>query len=681
MMNDFYADLKVNDAPPDLWVRYLALYAEEGQEPTRTIELRRGVNVIWAHEPQPKEANSPSELSGLDSAGHGVGKTSFCLLLRHCLCDTSKAIELLKEILEVEFPKGGVAAVVSVAGEDWTVYRPYAKNHHSFALHGNRLTELFTDSANRAEFGDYEKNLSNKLLKNIKPKVIPSTGQSIKWKQILSWLTRDQAARFASFYSWREGDGTGLKRQKLDPPILFRAILGIISELENDLLIAQRKAEDEKKNSEEKLEELRKKPEYLVAHIEKSLREWGGFPENIPFYKGDLLEIDVINSINNQCLQLESSNHGIEVKITELEELQENLVLKKKNAEIYRNGCKLEFEKFNAVIEQNINAFNEAKNKKEKLLNMQDFCPVCGLLYSQCEHVKEEAEKIDIKAKRDQQNFSTLAGEYAKKLPEVKSRLLDAENHYTTANNDLAGMRGEITKKRTAIINNKNRAANARELIKNYGYWKSEFNSNEDTSEIKLALAALKEKKDNTESLSLKLLQAKDQRTEREKILSDIFDGMAKNLLGDQAFGYVDGDRQDSPFILSVQGGEAYKVLSVLLGDYAALIFSTIQRSGFPGFLLHDCPREADMSEGLYHHALDVMRLFEQKCYKNTEAGFQYIFTTTTPPPSALRESPYCVLPLAPDDPHKMLFRRRFGGISNNERLDLQVKKSSIEDA
>ena len=55
-----------------------------------------------------------------------------------------------------------------------------------------------------------------------------------------------------------------------------------------------------------------------------------------------------------------------------------------------------------------------------------------------------------------------------------------------------------------------------RELIKNYGYWKSEFNSNEDTSEIKLALAALKEKKDNTESHP-KLLQAKDQRTEKRK--------------------------------------------------------------------------------------------------------------------------------------------------------------------
>ena len=48
MMNDFYADLKVNDMLLlTHWVRYLALYAEEGQEPTRTIELRRGVNVIW----------------------------------------------------------------------------------------------------------------------------------------------------------------------------------------------------------------------------------------------------------------------------------------------------------------------------------------------------------------------------------------------------------------------------------------------------------------------------------------------------------------------------------------------------------------------------------------------------------------------------------------------------------
>lgn len=49
------------------------------------------------------------------------------------------------------------------------------------------------------------------------------------------------------------------------------------------------------------------------------------------------------------------------------------------------------------------------------------------------------------------------------------------------------------------------------------------------------------------------------------------------------------------------RGGEAYQVLEVLLGDIVCLLDSAVsEASNHPGFLVHDCPQEADMSERLY---------------------------------------------------------------------------------
>src|SRR5258708_25668175 len=92
---------------PRLWVETVWLL--ESREPlvvTRTIELHPGLNIVWAREPDSADA------SGLASAGHGVGKTSLCLLLRYVLGDDASAINALREKTVAAFPKRGIAAKV-----------------------------------------------------------------------------------------------------------------------------------------------------------------------------------------------------------------------------------------------------------------------------------------------------------------------------------------------------------------------------------------------------------------------------------------------------------------------------------------------------------------------------------------------------------------------------------------
>ena len=65
----------INHARPRLWVETLWLLDSlTTQQPLREIPLRRGLNLIV----------SPP---GKGSAGHGVGKTAFCQLLRFVLDD------------------------------------------------------------------------------------------------------------------------------------------------------------------------------------------------------------------------------------------------------------------------------------------------------------------------------------------------------------------------------------------------------------------------------------------------------------------------------------------------------------------------------------------------------------------------------------------------------------------
>lgn len=99
-MASWLKDFRSVRVQPRLWVE--TLWLVESREPlvfTRTIDLHPGLNIVWAKE------SSPSEASGLASAGHGVGKTSLCLLLRYVLGDEAPAIATLRAKAAAAFPR------------------------------------------------------------------------------------------------------------------------------------------------------------------------------------------------------------------------------------------------------------------------------------------------------------------------------------------------------------------------------------------------------------------------------------------------------------------------------------------------------------------------------------------------------------------------------------------------
>jgi hypothetical protein len=69
--------------------------------------------------------------------------------------------------------------------------------------------------------------------------------------------------------------------------------------------------------------------------------------------------------------------------------------------------------------------------------------------------------------------------------------------------------------------------------------------------------------------------------------------------------------------------------------DLSALTLACEGLAHLPPWLLHDSPREADLGESIYERLFTFVSTPEQM------ARFQYIVTTTIPPPAAMRKEPY----------------------------------------
>jgi hypothetical protein len=87
----------------------------------------------------------------------------------------------------------------------------------------------------------------------------------------------------------------------------------------------------------------------------------------------------------------------------------------------------------------------------------------------------------------------------------------------------------------------------------------------------------------------------------------------------------------------------AIESLKVVAFDLAVLTLAIEGAVRLPALLLHDSPREADLTMSIYHRLFAFVRGLEEL---TVEPLFQYIVTTTTEPPNDLRDEPWLRLTL-----------------------------------
>lgn len=637
---------------PRLWVE--TLWLVESREPlvfTRTIDLHPGLNIVWAKE------SSPSEASGLASAGHGVGKTSLCLLLRYVLGDEAPAIATLRAKAAGSFPKGGVAAKVHLDGATWLVFRPYGGYSHSMAAQCDFLEPL-VGGAVANDFSGYSNALEQFSVGRLLARSLPGTNQQLEWRHLLAWCIREQSTRFDGFYHWREGEGLGFKRSRRDPPLLVGSVLGLVG-LELDRLL--RDIETKQKQMEqckERIPELERMPVYALAHAERQLRLRVRAQEDEPVFMttvGDSIE----SRVQSLMELAEQSEQRLESDAEKMEEALAGELVRLYELTKARQLAKLEADIAKSLVDVNRADFERLTKLRDRLEGLEGRCEHGNVEFEACQHIQERKSMVSMTWHRDGRQVRATAPELATRYAARSAALDKAASAASAQLQHISEKKAELRRLRVRIATSESERAFLKQSWDALRLQHTQRTQGGDTAELLEARRQLQELETALNALRLAEVSRRSEQSSRVDAIKGLTVAVSTRLLGAAGHARFVPGHEVRPFEVA-RGGEAYQVLEVLLGDIVCLLDSAVsEASNHPGFLVHDCPREADMSERLYREFFLAAAEAAEQLGHDGAVPFQFIVTTTSPPPRELGKAPHLILELAPGADDALLFKRQ----------------------
>ena len=509
-MKNLLESLSTQKSSPHLWIERLAIFSKaDADQCIRTVEFRRGLNVIWAHEPA-----AGSAYTGIHAAGHGVGKTSLCLLMRFCLGDNAKSVNELREEAGCEFPYGGVGMVVHLANQTFAIFRFFNLYKDGFVARGNNIESLFTDNASQP-FKDFESQLAEVILSRVMPRIIPETAQIIEWRHILAWMTRDQGSRFKSFFAWREGEGTGLQRSRQDPPIIMRAVLGLMDQQESGLLTSIRALERNLETVQQDTERLQQEPMLIRRRIESELRTWLGLSDDLPLRSDDLFKESVEDKVNDARKIAEAQLNAADAELEKANEALFKLRVEWHELDQRYQQADYDYQLANAARLKDEESIKKINHQRSTLQGLTGPCKHGGILFSECHYIKDEIQKlqaIHLKDHRDQSTLSRSEKEWAARaVAALKSR--DAlENPRQKLNSQVSEKKQEcrsLKTKRDSVMLTVDRG---RRLLSELERWERLSGSTEAAETIRQLISR---REAISSDIDNKRLQVRDAQTEK----------------------------------------------------------------------------------------------------------------------------------------------------------------------
>ncbi|HBP0140130.1 TPA: chromosome partitioning protein ParA [Pseudomonas aeruginosa] len=630
-------------ARPRLWVETLWLLDSlTAQQPLREIPLRRGLNLIV----------SPP---GTGSAGHGVGKTAFCQLLRFVLDDPlwSDGSSLRDELLQSrEVKEGAVAARVHVGGETWTVLKPWLHQKHYRASRTADWRQLAANDAEN-EFTAYQAALRQHLVDILPIQELPTSKQSIEWHQILAWCSRDQNARYHNYYQWR-ADGVRFSLPAKSPAALMQIVLGLLHDATTlrDLDSAAKAMEDQKSQ----LQALREEPARLLKHVRRQLTRRLNVSAATPFRQDGLLEHPNLIGIAKQrhdayqqeLRAIETERQGL---AADHQAWVERWAPLKSVMDLLAN----EIEQVEALIAGDIQRVEELQNEASSLQQrLPTRCDAGNRLLKDCSYVIERIEQTQIDRKQRialrQRSKESLESE----LPPLRSRLNELKVEMAPIAAQLAAIDRQNTELDSRYAQSLSADQLLSEAIEDYEHYESVASGKSQSTDIEAVERKLEATQRRHEQLQIQLEKERDAVKGRRRVISDSMQAVAKSLPSFRWGVFNDEDKhRNHPFQMGPMHSTTFKVLEILAGDIACLLDSSTAQSLHPGFLLHDSPREAEMSEAI------LWSLLGHVASRGSDS-FQYIVTTSTEPTEVFKT--FERLRLSSDSEDGLLLRRRLGG-------------------
>lgn len=632
-------------ANPTVWVEKLGIYKAlpvSADNELRMITLHRGLNILWA---EPGARRGPGEPRAKIS-GHATGKTTFCRMLRYILGDATFGNDSFRNGFRDKFPQGWVVGEVWVESRRWLVGRPLGIGPQHFAILGGTIADLNgKTTAPQGGWQDYLKAIDATIFGGMKERGLPATGLPLGWDMLLQWLARDQESRYSGLLAWRSptSQSQGVELQEAEKENVIRMSLALASDVEQRMMREFADAAKEHKSAVGKRGvidyQLRTDIERLAGALEIEMSLDSPLPEELVKQR--------ISSMESEAAALrrgmvdDSRLQGLRAKWGEAVEATQS-------ARVRWNDAKEAAEE----VAEDIEIAEGRKTEEERAHKKRDWKPARGYCSQMLtEEVRTQCEFARLRKSDDALDSELNAIRTEADVPRYEKAQLDREVmrlfvELQARERGEAALQAEVEAAEVRFRPDQDRAealdglaATAKILEKNLVEAQTNKEQNEST------ISSLAEKKND---LDKKLDTEKARHQTRMAEYSDLYRFVVKELLGEEIDAGVDWAGKTIEPFLNYHGkldSAALETVRLLAFDVTALAESYIRDATFhPRFLLHDSPREADLSADIYYSLFWLMERLEREA--DGDPPFQYIITTTEPPPEDLRKEPWLLNPV-----------------------------------
>jgi len=648
---------------PVLWIRELRILDHIEPHLTsviRKVEFSLGLNIVWARPSNPDEPDPRAR-----GRGHDVGKSTLCRLIRHILGEKTYGTDTTRWALSAakDLSRTWTVGELVVRNKPCTVARALYAGGRSFAVRGATIDEaLVSDRKDRMKLEDFYAWLESEMLRDLPIRSFDLEGsRPLQWLHLLEWLARDQETHLANTFSWRDqaSNSHSPDLSVADGWFLTRCVLGVINSKEREIISTRATLNDEKNEVDADLRFLGRQVQEAMDNARASLPNG----DDLPTIAEPLFINQVVTRaeklVETKRIEIESTIEKLDLAGAEsaLETAIQNLAIAKNQHETLKDELGVERDRMKRLgSSKKLPTLNELDKILAELKPERSHCEVpANIALFQCEVLRKYRERHGLPDPVPEGIAEQVAHlrvecgvrieKKQKDLRLVASRLKSSEKAEATARATVTDRRA----RRDALIKELS------EVTPEVERWRIR------AEDAKSAYALMVESKSKLRSIAKtvrELKAAQDEIQERSKSqqakIAAYYQALGRLLKGDDVDAELKFTRDEIRARIG-SGGGAYTALSSLVFDYTSLV-ARLKGIGYhPGFLMHDSPRESDMEPSLYRPIFSLIK----RIADHAPNAFQYIVTTTEPPPKDLMRG-HLSLELDGSSDEGYLFRRRF---------------------
>jgi len=649
---------------PAVWVsRLLILESVEPWKEIRDIPLHRGLNIVWSVDLERDDETAPV------MTGHGVGKTTFCRLLRYCLGEATFGHKSLVQRIRTQLPSAVVGAVVHVGGVAWAVVRPLGRTHGSFAQQGTTIEQMLSEKPSPRSFQEFKDALTGMALNNGLSDRTLSGNRPILWDHVLAWCARDQEARYQNLWEWRsprsDSETPAFTRPRQDAMFLVRAALGLVGDDEVSIQRRLLTIDERLKELVEQIKDRQREPEFQIHRLRRELVSAFEIAEaeQAPITQTDLFSLPALVSRRQADLSAE------ETRLTDqLAEINRRLLAVQvsiQDAEQISGEWQAATDTTEAGSETFASSAQQRRDDRKRLDEIAGgFCKYGGVTFGECSYVKDRALQLDSLIQVETQQAAGQVShrdQISAEMRDAAGRAAERVKQLNSERDSLLLTKGQVERLRGGLEQKSKALGRALASLVEWDTFMSGESGDPTLKGLNYESESL-----NTEQETKKqeLTVALVGQSQRLGALQRVFSGCVSEVLSSEFIGaarFREGEVECSITHGSVLAGEAVETLAVLLTDLTCLLLGAELNCRHPGIHIHDSPREADLGLRIYRRFLNCVGKLHEALGGNEAAPFQYVLTTTTAPPLSLQSDKYVVLRLSNERDDQLVLRRSLG--------------------